>query len=86
MLNIPLNKVINTEADNPWYPKKDVRLLYVMCSGGHSPTTMPKIGSNEIKHTNNHPHESAILCIRAIGIIPLPAVLLLPCVLNNYMP
>jgi len=67
VLNIALNRVINTEADNPWYPKKDVRFLNVMCSGGHSPTTMPKIGNNEIKNTSNHPHDSAICRIRANG-------------------
>ncbi|AGH47596.1 hypothetical protein C427_5499 [Paraglaciecola psychrophila 170] len=38
-----------------------------MCSGGHSPTTMPKMGNNEIKDTSNHPHESAICRIRAKG-------------------
>jgi hypothetical protein len=67
VLNIALNRVINTEADNPWYPKKDARLLNVMCSGGQSPTTMPTIGDNEIKDTSNHPHESAIFRIRANG-------------------
>jgi hypothetical protein len=38
-----------------------------MCSGGHNPTTMPKIGNNEIKNTSNHALESAICRIRANG-------------------
>ena len=38
----------------------------VICSVGHTPTTMPKIGSNEINDTSNHPLASAIWRIPVI--------------------
>jgi hypothetical protein len=55
VLNIALNKVIETETDKPWYAKKGLMSENVICSGGHNPTRIPKIGSSEIKDTNNHP-------------------------------
>ena len=60
MLNIAQNKVMNTEVDKPWYPKKDPISENVMCSGGHNPTTIPIMGNSEIKDTSNHALASPI--------------------------
>jgi hypothetical protein len=60
VLNIALNKVINTEVAKPWYPKKDSISENEICSGGHNPTTIPITGSTEIKNTSNHPLASPI--------------------------
>ncbi len=51
---------MDTEVDKPWYANNAPMSAKVICSGGHNPTTMPKMGNNEIKDTSNHPLASPI--------------------------